>query len=175
MSARAETSTLSGQSIERQEDSTGALRRAEHRQSTARRHAHSLDLLPVGHDREHLCIDQPCARTLRRTILERLLRDLALPQVYLVRDEDDGQVDAERAQRRQPVLYNAIERLWIVDGVDDADDVGASNLRLEVRPILPPRRGVDDVQRRVRARRRGDRDLGQDRRWRQCDKLLLGK
>lgn len=68
--------------------------------------------------------------------LEGFIRDFAPSQVDLIPDEDDGDVDAELAEVGEPVGGDAVERVWVVDGVDDADDVGFAAFGFEVLFIL---------------------------------------
>lgn len=51
------------------------------------------------------------------TIFESLVGDLALAEVDLVPDQDDGDVDAEGTDRREPVSRDAVERVGVVDRV----------------------------------------------------------
>lgn len=56
-------------------------------------------------------------RPTRLTIFEGLVRDLPLAEVNLVPDQDDGDVDAEGTDRREPVSRDAVERVGVVDRV----------------------------------------------------------
>lgn len=56
-------------------------------------------------------------RQLILTIFESLVGDLTLAEVDLVPDQDDGDVDAEGTDRREPVSRDAVERVGVVDRV----------------------------------------------------------
>lgn len=79
--------------------------------------------LELVHDRDNLS-------------LEGFIGDFTPSEVDLVADEDDGDVDAELAEVGKPVGGDAVEGVWVVDGVDDADDVGFAAFCFEVLFIL---------------------------------------
>lgn len=79
--------------------------------------------LELVHDRDNLS-------------LESFIGDFPPSEVDLIADEDDGDVDAELAEVGKPVGGDAVERVWVVDGVDDADDVGFAAFCFEVLFIL---------------------------------------
>lgn len=90
------------------------------------------------------------------TVFERLVRHLTLAQVNLVPDQDDGHVDAERSDRREPVRRDAVERVGVVDRV-----CGRVRWSESVTGTVPPQKGSSGNSSgfaRSKAHTRGERE-----------------